>query len=323
MKVGVMLNKSNLEKYTAPGAIPSDWELIQLGNGAPDIEKIAATNADALLVDPILPIPAELIAKMPNLKLIHSQGVAFNNFDADAAKAAGVYVCNCAGVNAASVAEQAVLLMLAVLRRFAENEAMVYAAQQQEAKTRCFENGLIELGACHVGIVGLGAIGQELIKRLRAFGCRISYYSRSEKPSSDIPRLGLDELYAQCDIISLHVPVSPETGNMIDESAINKMKPGAILINTARGELVDQQALCKALIDGRLGGAGIDTLAPEPVQPDNPLLSLPMDVRARVALSPHIGGITANSFFRSFEMIWSNIKRISENKRPENVVNGL
>lgn len=323
MKVAVLVNKTNVEKYTVPGAVPPDWEIIHLGNGLPDIAKITATGADALLVDPILPITSELIKGLPQLKLIQSQGVAFNCIDLDAAKDAGVYVCNCAGVNAVSVAEQAILLMLAILRRFSENEDMVFAARQEEAKNNCFENGLTELGDCHVGIVGMGAIGRALAKRLTPFGSQISYFDTFIPADCEYPLLSLDELYAQCDIITLHVPVLPSTVHMINETAINKMKKGVIIINTARGELVDQEALCRALIDGRVGGAGLDTLSPEPVQPDNPLLALPEHKRTKVALSPHIGGITANSFYRSFDMIWENMKRISEGKRPSNIVNGL
>lgn len=323
MKVAVLVNKANVEKYTRPGAVPPSWEIIHLGNGEPNVAAIQASDAEALLVDPILPITAEIINSLPHLKLIHSQGVAFNRVDLEVAKNAGVAVSNCAGVNAVSVAEQAILLMLALLRRFSENEDMMFAAKQMEAKNRCFENGLLELGSCHVGIIGLGAIGNELAQRLRAFGCKLSYFSLHEKPDSGIPRLTLDELYGQCDIITLHAPVLPSTIHMINEAAINKMKNGAIIINTARGELVDQEALCRALIDGRLGGAGLDTLSPEPVQPDNPLLMLPENVRYKVALSPHVAGITANSFYRSFEMIWDNIKKVSEGKRPSNIVNGL
>jgi phosphoglycerate dehydrogenase-like enzyme len=269
------------------------------------------------------PITAEIICGLPRLKIIHSQGVAYNLFDLRAARNAGVYVSNCAGVNAAAVAEQAVMLILVLLRNFRENEDMVYAARQGQAKTRYFENGLRELGECHVGIIGLGAIGKELAKILKAFGCKLSYFSRTPVPESGIAYLPLDELYAQCDIISLHVPVKPETIGMIDETAIGRMKRGAIIINTARGELVDQEAVCRALKDGRLGGAGFDTLAPEPVRPDNPFLALPQDIRRKVALSPHIGGITAGCFHRCFNMIWHNLRKVAAGERPMNIVNGL
>ena len=128
MKIAVMVNKTNLERYTAPGAIPEDWELLYLGNGAPDEAKIISTDADAILSDPMCPITANIMNNMKHLKLVQSQGVAFNFFDLEAAKKAGVYVSNCAGANSTAVAEQAILLMLALLRKFKENDAMVFAA---------------------------------------------------------------------------------------------------------------------------------------------------------------------------------------------------
>lgn len=323
MKVAIMVNKANFERYTAPDAIPADWELAHIGNGAPDEDKIIATDADAILADPMCPVSAKVIGGLKHLKLIQSQGVGFNLFDLEAAKKAGVYVANCAGANASAVAEQAILLMLALLRHFRENEEMVFAAKQIEAKTRCFENGLVELGSCRVGIVGMGAIGRETAARLKAFGSRVSYYGRHAAENCEFPLLPLDELYAQCDIVSLHVPVSPETAGMIDDRAIAKMKPGALLINTARGEIVDQDAVCRALEDGRLGGYGTDTYTPEPVTKDNPLLSLPEAARGKVALSPHIGGITAGSFFRYFDIVWKNMRRVEAGEKPVNIVNGL
>lgn len=323
MKVVIMVNYANFERYTSTGAIPADWELIHMGNGLPDEDRIIATNADIILADPMCPVSERVITGMNNLKLIQSHGVGYNLFDIEAAKKAGVFVSNCAGANASAVAEQAILLILALLRNFKENDAMVFAARQIEAKTRCFEKGLKELGDCHVGIVGMGAIGSETAKRLQVFGSRVSYYSRHPVEDSNFPLLPLDELYATCDIISLHVPVSPETINMIDDVAINKMKRGALLINTARGEIVDQVAVCRALLDGRLGGVGLDTYSPEPVTPDNPFLALPKEVRKRAALSPHIGGITAGSFTRYYNIVWDNIKKINEGRRPLNIVNGL
>ncbi len=323
MKVVVMVNKANFERYAAPRAIPADWELIHVGNGVPNEDRIIATNADVILADPMCPVSERVITGMRNLKLIQSHGVGYNFFNLEAAKKAGVFVANCAGANASAVAEQAILLMLALLRNFKENDELVFAARQIEAKTRCFEDGLMELGDCHVGIVGMGAIGRETAKHLQAFGSRVSYYGRRPAENCHFPLLPLEELYASCDIISLHVPVTPETIKMIDNKAINMMKRGALLINTARGEVVDQEAVSRALLDGRLGGAGLDTFAPEPVTPDNPFLSLPKEIRSRLALSPHIGGITAGSFHRYYAIVWENIKMISEGRRPSHVVNGL
>jgi lactate dehydrogenase-like 2-hydroxyacid dehydrogenase len=322
MKIALLINRENFVTYAPPA--PEGWEFVHLGNGEPDPDKLAAVGADVLVVDAIMKIGPDILEAVPKLKLVHSQGVAYNGIDLASAARAGVYVCNNAGVNAQAVAEQAVLLMLALLRKFRPYEDMVYAGRQMEAKTACFKNGLPELGAMRVGIVGLGAIGRATAERLAAFGCRLGYYSRTKKPESAIDYLALEELYASSDIISLHVPVTPETVNMINDETLKHFKPGAILINTARGELVDHEAAARAILSGQLGGYGSDTLAPEPVAADNPFLTaLPAEYRARVALSPHIAGITAGCFIRAYETIFSNIAAISRGERPRCIVNGI
>jgi lactate dehydrogenase-like 2-hydroxyacid dehydrogenase len=250
--------------------------------------------------------------------------VAYNAIDLAAAARAGVYVCNNAGVNARAVAEQAITLILALLKDFRFNEDAVYGGRQIDAKTSCFAGGITELGDCHVGIVGLGATGTALAERLRAFGCRLSYYSKTQKPERGIEYLPLQELYSKCDIVSLHVPVTGETENMIDDAALASFKRGAILVNTARGELMDHGAVVRALESGALGGLAADTLAPEPVRPDNPIIaSLRPEIRRRVALSPHIGGITAGCFLRTYEHVWANVAAIERGERPDCVVNGV
>jgi lactate dehydrogenase-like 2-hydroxyacid dehydrogenase len=202
---------------------------------------------------------------------------------------------------------------------------MVYADRQMEAKTACFANGLPELYGRRAGIVGYGATGKALASLLKAFGCEVCYYTRSgccgEEGATYMP---LGELYASCDIISLNTPVTPETENMINAESLKLFKPGAILINAARGELMDHDAVAEALKSGQLGGLGADTLAPEPFLPDNPLISgLPEDVRRRVALAPHIAGITAGTFIRAHEHIRKNIEAVERGDRPDCIVNGL
>jgi len=267
-------------------------------------------------------IGTEIIGRLPNLKLIHSQGVAYNQIDLEAARAAGVYVCNNPGINAAAVAEQTILLILALLRHYSDFSEMTYTGRQMEAKTSCFENGLTELGSLTVGLVGLGAIGLETAARLKAFGSDIQYYSRTPKPESGLKYVSLDELYATSDIVSLHVPVSAETTNMINKSSLAKFKKGAMLINTARGELVDNAAVIEALQSGTLGYFGTDTLAPEPVLADNPFIkALPAALRSRAALSPHVAGITAGCFMRAYKHIFDNISAVERGEKPDSIVN--
>ena len=322
MKVALMINRDNFEKYAKKA--PPEWELIHMGNGAPDAERVIATGAQVLVVDAVMKIGSEIIGRMPTLKLIHSQGVAFNAIDLDAAREEGVYVCNNPGINAQPVAEQTLLLILSLLKNYSRYEAMVFNGSQMEAKSECFRDGLPELSGMTVGIVGLGAIGTELASRLKAFSCRLLYHSRTQKPDCGIEYAELYELYAKSDIVSLHVPVTTETERLINACSLTKFKKGALLINTARGELTDYSAILDALASGRLGGFGTDTLSPEPVLQDNPFLTaLPEALRYRVALSPHVAGITAGSFIRTYAHIFSNIASLYNGERPDSVVNGL
>ena len=323
MKIAMLINRENFERYSKWRN--SKWELIHMGNGDIDADAVVATGANVLIVDAITKIGADIISKIPALKLIHSQGVAFNAIDIDSARNAGVYVCNCAGMNAQAVAEQAVMLLLSLLKSFRHNEDMVYAGRQMEAKTACFKEGLPELYGSRVGLVGFGAIGREFATRVKPFGCELFYYKQSgDAGVSYAAYMPLEELYATCDIISLHVPVTPETTNMINKETLKQFKKGAILVNTARGELMDHKSVTQALISGQLGGLCSDTLAPEPFLLDNPLISgLPDEVRRRVTLSPHIAGISAGFFSRAYAHIEKNIEAVERGERAKCIVNGL
>ena len=322
MKIALLVNRDNFEAYAPP--VPGDWDIVYMGNGEPDAAAVIATKADVLIVDAIMTIGGKIIEAMPGLKLIHSQGVGFAGIDLEAADRAGVYVCNNAGANAKSVAEHTLLLALALLKKFRLYEDMVYTGRQMEAKTECFAHGLPELSSRKVGIVGMGAIGRASAALFAAFGCEVRYFSRTEKPDCSHQYLPLKALYASSDILSLHCPVTPETTGMIGSRALSQMKDGAILINTARGELVDHLAVAEALKSGKLSGFGADTLAPEPVLSDNPFLNaLPQALRARVALSPHVAGITANCFIRGYQNVFRNIEAVQRGSRPGCIVNGV
>ncbi len=322
MKIALLVNRDNFEAYAPP--VPGDWDIVYLGNGEPGAAAVAATNADVLIVDAVMKIGGGIIEALPGLKLIHSQGVGFAGIDIAAASKAGVYVCNNAGANAQSVAEHTLLLALALIKRFRKYEDMVYAGRQMEAKTECFQSGLPELSTYKVGVVGMGAIGRATAALFQAFGCEVCYYSRTEKPGCGYEYLPLETLYAGCDIVSLHCPVTPETAGMIDARALSKMKDGAILLNTARGELVDHLAVVESLKSGKLSGFGADTLSPEPVLPGNPFLTaLPVGLKSRVALSPHVAGITASCFIRGYQNIFNNIEAVRQGRRPVCIVNGL
>ncbi len=326
MKVAVLTSRERVEKFTDWSAVPPGTELIFIGQTYTDdmvIQK--AQEAQAILVDAVNPVSGDVIRCLPRLKLIQSEGVAYHLIDTAAAKEKGVYVCNNAAANAGAVAEQAILLMLACTRRLIEGDAMVRAGQQIQAKGTFILEGIPELEHCHVGLLGFGAIAKETAKRLRGFGCRVSYYSRrrsaaEEEMAYGVSYLPLQSLYSTCDILSIHVPVTAETVNMVDRQAFAVMKSTAVLINTARGEIVDQQALYDAIVSGQIAGAGLDTLFPEPVLADHPLLQLPEALRHKVTVSPHIGGTTQEVFRKMYRHIWANIIAVSRGETPSCIV---
>lgn len=296
--------------------------------GAEELAR-ACPDAEALLFDAIARVDAQMIAALPRLRLMCSEGVGYEGVDLQAAREAGVFVCNNHGGNAGAVAEQAVLLMLGVLRNVAPWDEAVRQGRQMQVKLDCLKTGRIrDLANCTVGLVGMGDIAQATAARLAAFGARVLYWSRTRCPARLEEGLGvswatMDDLLARCDLVSLHVPSTPQTRGMVDDGFLARMRPGSYLINTARGDLVDSAALARALEVGAIAGAGLDTVAPEPVEADNPLLGLSPKAADRLLLSPHIGGITAGSMRRMQAHMWENVRRVERGERPDGIVNGL
>ena len=285
-------------------------------------------DAEVIFADAITPVDRALMDKLPQLRMIHSEGVAFNAIDVAAAQEKGIFVCNNKGCNAGSVAEHVVMLMLMALRCGVTGHRAVLAGEQIKFKEQFMLSGAPELGEQTVGIIGLGDIGKAVVKLLRPFGCKLYYYTAHRRPPEVEAELGvtylpLTELAAACDILSLHCAVNEQTAHMVNQTLLSQVKPGAILVNTARGQLVDNGAVRQALIDGRLGGLAIDTFDPEPTPADHPLVNLPAGVADRAVFSPHLGGITGGVFRRAHQNMWTSVALILEGKRPNFVVNGL
>ena len=246
---------------------------------------------------------ADMIAAAPRLRLIQKIGVGVNTIDLDAAQARGIPVCNLPGTNARAVAEHALALMLATLRRLPRFDAGMREGAWSDP---LLQDGLGELGGRTVGLVGYGAIPRLLAPILAAMGCRLLYTARTPKPDAPGDWRPLPDLLAQADIVSLHLPLTPETANLIDAAALARMKPGAILINTARGGLVDQAGLTRALRSGMLAAAGLDVFETEPPDFRAPLFQLP-----NVVLSPHVAWLTTGTFDRSFALAAENCRRLA------------
>jgi phosphoglycerate dehydrogenase-like enzyme len=272
-----------------------------------DDARLAALLPDAeILLHVLKPATADMIAQAPKLRLIQKIGVGVNTIDLAAARARGIAVCNMPGTNTRAVAETALLLMLACLRRLPAIDRACREGQGW-AVGGGLQERVGELRGRTVGLVGAGMVPRALVPILRGFGAEIVYWSPREHPELGVPRLELPELLAISDIVPLHLPLVPDTERLIDGAALARMKPGAILVNTARGGLVDEPALVGALKSGQLRAAGLDVFAEEPVTPDNPLLGLD-----NVVLMPHVAWLTPETLDRSLEVAIENMRRLRD-----------
>ena len=276
--------------------------------GEADDARFAELMAEAEVLWHVLrPVSADHIAAAPLLRLIQKIGVGVNTIDLEAARARDIRVCNMPGTNSRAVAEMTLALMLAAVRRLPAFGRAI-AAGQGWAMDSGVQDHLGEIGSRTVGLVGFGAVPRALAPMLRALGARVLYSARTPKPEAEgvAERRTLRALLGESDILSLHVPLTPETARMIDAAALAGMKPGAILVNTGRGGLVDEAALIAALRSGRLRAAGLDVFDTEPVKPDNPLLGLD-----NVVLTPHVAWLTMETIDRSLEVAVDNCRRLA------------
>ncbi len=268
-----------------------------------DLDRFRALLPNAEAIWHLLePLTAETIASAPRLRLIQKIGVGVNTIDLAAARRGAVAVCNMPGTNTQAVAEMTLLLMLSALRLANRLDAVARAGWRLPP---AFQDQAGEVGGRTVGLVGYGAVPRHLAPVLQAMGARVLYASRSPKPDAVGERATLDTLLEASDVVSLHVPLAPDTERLIDAGAIARMKPGAVLVNTARGALVDEPALVEALRSGRLGAAGLDVLETEPAAVGNPLFGLD-----NVVCSPHVAWLTRETLARSLAVAVENCRRI-------------
>lgn len=278
-------------------------------------------------------IDGEVIAAGRRLKLIHNFGLRHENIDLHAAKTAGIPVAITSHLGAVAVAELTFTLVLALSKRLlrAHNETAAGLYEELGLKpTRTSESkisfkwtelpGIFEVHGRRFGIVGLGEIGTELALRARAFGMEIVYYKRNRLSDGEERKLGarylgLDDLLKESDFVALLVPHTPETESMIGKRELSLMKPTAFLINTCRGGVVDERALCGVLKAGSISGAGLDVFVDEPLPKESPLTKLD-----NVILTPHIGGGSSTGFPRTAEAILSNIRRVMRGTAPVDVL---
>lgn len=270
-----------------------------------DREGFARCMRDAEVLWHVLePVTETVLEAAPRLQLIQKIGVGVNTIDLEAARRREIRVCNMPGTNSRAVAEAALALMLAALRRLPSFDAATRRGEGW-AWDPDLQDHLLELGGRCVGLVGYGSVPRVLAPILHALGAEVIYHARTPKSDALGEFCTLPELLARSDVVSLHVPLDDVTRHMIDAKALAAMKRGAILVNTARGGLVDESALIEALESGRLRAAGLDTFEQEPTPPDNPLLRLD-----NVIVMPHLAWLTTGTLERSVVVAVENCRRL-------------
>lgn len=275
------------------------------------------TGADMILINKT-PITAALLDACPTIRLICVLATGYNVVDCDAAKLRGIPVCNIPAYSTDSVAQFTFALLLELCHQVGAHSQAVHRGDWCNCPDFCFwYTPQTELAGKTLGIIGFGSIGQAVGRIARAFGMRVLAYSRSIRESGkDIAEyVSLDTLYAQSDFISLHCPLFPETAGMINAESISRMKDGVILLNTARGGLINEDALAFALATGKVGGFGADVVSAEPMSPLNPLLTAPNCV-----LTPHMAWAPVEARQRIIDCVTNNIRSFLDGK-PVNVVN--
>jgi phosphoglycerate dehydrogenase-like enzyme len=233
-----------------------------------------------------------------------------NTIDRAAARDAGVIVANMPGTNTPAVAEHTLMLMLAALRRVALFDPAVRAGRGWRMPPDTMQ-AVGEINGSTIGLVGFGAVPQRLAPALTALGAHVQFWNHTARSSQLARAVPLDELLTTSDIISLHVPLADNTRHLLDREAIARLKKGAVVVNTARGELIDTAALVAALDDGRVAAAGLDVFEDEP-NPDLELLS----VQPNVVMSPHVAWLTPQTFDRSLSVIVENCRCIQNGISP-------
>lgn len=274
--------------------------------------------ADAALTMVTDPIDTPLLAAAPRLRVVANMAVGHDNIDAGAAARAGVWATNTPGVLHETTADLAFALLLAAARRVAESDRDARAGGWRTWSPTAWL-GTDPFGAT-LGIVGLGEIGRAVARRARGFGMTVLAATRTPRPDLErelgVERAALPDLLARADFVSLHVPLGPDTERLMGAAAFAAMKDDAILVNTARGGVVDQEALVDALRAGAIGGAALDVTVPEPLPPDHALFGFP-----NVIVTPHIGSASRATRARMAEMAARNVAAALAGEMPPNPVN--
>jgi len=295
---------------------------------APDDPQMSALLkiADALVipaVGPKLPLP---LFEDARLRLVQVTGAGIDRVDAEGLRALGIPLANVPGGSNEAIAEYALSCACALLRRFQQASAEIRNGRYSAFRSSFVAENVDGLEGLLVGIVGLGVIGTAVARKFKQLGCGIAFFDPAPAgPQAAIAleaeALALEELFSRCDVVTVHVPLLPATTDLINADVLSKAKKGAVLIQASRGGVVNEKALADALEAGHLAGAAVDVFSSEPPTLDNPLLTLSDAAARRTILTPHIAGITRQSWAFLFRTAWENVTRtVVQNQAPNHVI---
>jgi phosphoglycerate dehydrogenase-like enzyme len=314
------------EDFLKLGVVPPAALSVAYLSPADSELKARMAGARALVIPAVGPkLPATLF-EGSSIRLVQVTGAGVDRVDAAAMKRLGIAVANVPGASSAAIAEYAVSGASVLLRRMCWADAELRKGNYVAARGRMVAENLSGLEGLTVGVVGLGVIGMTVAQAFHALGCRIVFHDPAPRDPEQLGKLDaqalpLEELLARADIVTLHLPLLPSTASLIGDRELKRMKKGAILINAARGGIVDEDALAEHLTSLRLGGAVVDVYAQEPPAGDNPLFALQGEAASRLLLTPHIAGVTRQSWVLLFRSAWQNVERVLvQGALPENRV---
>ncbi|WP_018934973.1 D-2-hydroxyacid dehydrogenase [Thioalkalivibrio sp. ALJ24] len=312
------VDRDDLDFAVLDGAVPG-WVRCERTPADPEAIIERLRGADIAITNKVV-LDHEVLTRSPHLRLICAAATGFNNIDVAAARELGIAVANARDYATDSVAQHVMALLLTLVTRLDDYRADIRAGRWSESDQFCLlDHPIRTLSGMRMGIVGRGVLGQATARLAEAFGMQVSYAASlrdDADPAADNGRVPLPALLATSDVISLHCPLTDATRNLIDEDALDRLGPDGLLINTARGGLVEPRALARALREGRLGGAGIDVLEPEPPPSDHPLLAADLP---RLVLTPHTAWAARSARQAVLEEIAANIRAFAAGE-PRNRV---
>ena len=307
--------------FTRVGVVPP--ASLDIDYCAPDDENMPALlkKADALVIPAVGPkLPLHLFEDT-RLQLVQVTGAGLDRVDAEGLRALGIALANVPGGSNEAIAEYALSCACALLRRFPQASTEIRNGQYSAFRSSFIADNVDGLEGLLVGIVGLGIIGAAVARKFKQLGCRIAFFDPAPADPQvaidlEAEALALEELFSRCDVVTVHVPLLPATTDLIDADVLSKARKGLVLIQASRGGVVNEKALADALESGRLAGAAIDVYTSEPPAPDNPLLTLSDAAASRTILTPHIAGITRQSWAFLFRTAWENVTRVVVQNQP-------